>query len=274
MKKVSQIPPSKKSLGQNFLLDKAVLERIVSFIPGRFQDLVIEIGTGTGALTKVLCQRFERVVTLEKDDRLVAWLHENGILPDNCILIHRDVLEVSFTSIVQSEKRQESVLVGNLPYNVSSQVVFKMFNENKVISAACLLFQREVAERITASESKKDFGVLSLVAQLFYNVRKVMDISPKLFRPRPKVVSSVVLFEKKEKEPNIKDTNIFLTVIKAAFAQRRKKIINTMSSNLNIDKRLLNDILREVDIDPSCRAENLKLQDFVALTNKMCGYFF
>ncbi len=273
LKKFSKIPPSKKSLGQNFLSDKNVLERMVSFVPENLTDLAIEIGTGTGALTKILSSRFERVVTIEKDDRLVAWLHENDVLPDNCRLIHHDVLKVSFSSITQAEGKQEAVVVGNLPYNVSSQIVFKLFDEHRTVPAACLLFQKEVAERITASKSKKSLGVLSLVAQLFYNVRIVMDLSPGLFRPRPKVTSSLVLFERKEKGAGVQDAKVFLRVIKAAFAQRRKKILNTMAGNLRMDKKLLGEILKEAGIDPSCRAEDLELRHFVALTNRMCRYF-
>ncbi len=263
------IPPARKSLGQNFLLDKTALNRIVSFLPSGSSGLVIEIGTGTGHLTKLLCGRFQSVVTIEKDDRLIEWLYHQGHLPENCRLIHKDVLEVSFVSIIKDMGCRKAVLAGNLPYNISSQIVFKLCAEQEVIPAALFLFQKEVAERITSSCSRKTYGVLSLVAQYFFDVKKVMDISPNLFRPRPKVVSSVVLFERKKAGPCTKCFHTFLRVVKAAFSQRRKKITNSLSHQLKIPKKDMAEILKNVGIDPSSRAGDISLEHFIFLSNTL-----
>ncbi len=267
------IPVPKKSLGQNFLIDPNVLKRIVSYLPNASTELAIEVGTGTGNLTNILCNKFSKVVTIEKDDRLISWLKENDKLPQNCRLIHNDILDVSFSSIVKEEKVSEAVVVGNLPYNISSQIVFNICNEYKVVPIACFLFQKEVAERITSPIAKKSYGVLSLVAQLFYKVKIVMELPPHLFKPQPKVVSSLVLFERKEEEPFVQDFNVFLKVVKAAFAQRRKKIINSMHSNLKLDKTLLEEALKKADIDPSQRAEKIDIKRFEVLSEALRGHF-
>ena len=260
-------PTPKRSLGQNFLSDRGVLERIVSFIPEKSPGLVIEIGTGTANMTMLLCKRFKDVVTIEKDDRLVNWLLKAGRLPENCHLLHEDVLEVSFDSILRPYGENEAFLAGNLPYNISSQIVFKLAHEYSSIPSALLLFQKEVAQRVVSTRSSKSYGVLSLIAQHFYKVEIVMDLSPNLFRPRPKVVSSLVLFKRRKVGPKAKDFSNFVRVVKAAFSQRRKKIVNSLSHQMNISKKGLEGLLLEAGIEPDSRAEDVSLENYVFLSD-------
>ncbi len=267
-------PIPKKSLGQNFLSDRGVLERIISFIPEESPGLVIEIGTGTGNLTQFLCKRFKNVVTIEKDDRLVQWLLETGRIPENCHLLHEDVLDVSFNSILRPFGENEAFLTGNLPYNISSQIVFKLAHEHSFIPSALLLFQKEVAQRVVSDISSKSYGVLSLVAQHFYNVEMVMELSPNLFRPRPKVVSSLVLFKRRKAGPKARDFSTFVRVVKAAFSQRRKKILNSMSHQLKISKKVLEGLFLEAGIEPGSRAEDVSLENYVFLSDLLSSKRF
>ena len=265
---LSEYPPiPKRSLGQNFLSDRGVLERIVSFIPEKSPGLVIEIGTGTANMTRLLCKRFKDVVTIEKDDRLVNWLLKTGRLPENCHLLHEDVLDVSFDSILRPYEEDEAFLIGNLPYNISTQIVFKLAHEQESIPSALLLFQKEVAQRVVSDCSSKSYGVLSLVAQHFYQVDMVMDLSPNLFRPRPKVVSSLVVFKRRKDGPKARDFSTFVRVVKAAFSQRRKKIINSMSHQMNISKKDLEGLLYDAGIEPGSRAEDVPLENYVSLSD-------
>jgi len=158
-------------------------------------------------------------------------------------------------------------LTGNLPYNISSQIVFKLAHEHNSILFGLLLFQKEVAQRIASLCSSKSYGVLSLVAQHFYNVEMLMDLSPNLFNPRPKVVSSLVLFKRRKDGPKAKDFSNFVRVVKAAFSQRRKKIVNSVSHQLKISKKGLAGLLLEAGIEPSSRAEDVPLENYVFLSD-------
>ncbi|NPA95433.1 MAG: hypothetical protein GXO58_08415 [Thermodesulfobacteria bacterium] len=160
-------------------------------------------------------------------------------------------------------------MTGNLPYNISSQIVFKLCDEHHVFPFACLLFQKEVAQRIAAAPFSKSYGVLSLAAQHFYDVKMEMDISPHLFKPQPKVVSTLVSFKRRESGPFAKDYKAFLRVVKAGFSQRRKKIINALSSYLKMDKSELLKALEEAGIDPNSRAEQVGLEQFIKLSDSM-----
>ncbi len=268
------LPPSpKKSLGQNFLSDQNILERIASWIPEEFHHLSIEIGTGTGTLTRVLSRRFSTVITVEKDERLINWLEDSGSIPENCVLVHGDILQLSFEQLVKGQGFKTAFVAGNLPYNISSQVVFKLCQEERWVSGACLLFQKEVAQRITARPSCKSYGVLSLAAQHFFQVRAVMDLHPQFFRPRPKVVSTLVLFDKRIDGPQAMDFNCFLHVVKAAFSQRRKKILNSMAAMIKLDKGKLKEVFARAGIDPGCRAEEVDLDHFIRLSNEISDGF-
>ncbi len=263
------LPAPQKSLGQNFLLDKNILQKMVSFIPDDHRELAVEVGTGPGSLTQVLCDKFSHVVTIEKDKRMIEWLNGEKILPENCTLIEGDALALPLGRIIKESGYEEAVLTGNLPYNISTQIVFKLCEEHEFFPFASLLFQKEVAQRITAQPSSKSYGVLSLAAQHFYQVKMEMDLSPALFRPRPKVVSSLVTFKRRDSGPFAKDYRAFLKVVKGSFSQRRKKIINSLASYLKKDKPQIETALKKAGISPNCRAEEVELERFINLADTL-----
>ena len=268
----SRVPRAKKSLGQNFLINEDVLKRIVDFIPDKYSDVVVEIGTGTGSLTKHLASRFNRVITIEKDDRLIDWHEEESILPSNCQLIHRDVLEVPLVELSELIGQKEFIVVGNLPYNISSQILIKLCEERQYVPFASFLFQKEVAQRIVAPPGGKDYGVLSVISQYAFNAKIAMNLHPNLFVPRPKVYSSLVLFDRKEPMPEAVNYKFFKRIVKMAFSQRRKKIINSLKP-LKIDKDELMLCLKKVGINPQDRAEDIELKKYVLFSNELLKSF-
>ncbi len=270
----SQEPRPLKRFGQNFLLDPNAIKKIVSFIPRELDtQCVIEIGTGTGNLTLALSERFEKVITIEIDKRLIEWHKKEGILPKNCHLVEGDVLKMSFRELLKDFHCNEAVLTGNLPYNISSPVVFKMCEERSLIPFSLLMFQREVAERIVAGPGTKDYGILSVICQFCYDVRLLMTLSPSLFRPRPKVFSGVVSFKRKDTSDASIDFGLFVRTVKAAFSKRRKKIKNSLSVLIR-DKGDLTNILKDSGIDPNMRPEELEVERFIELTKRIQREYF
>ncbi len=248
-----------KSYGQHFLTDKIVLDKIVHVIKELRQDeKIIEIGPGTGALTNVLLPEFETLTSIEVDKRCIDFLQQN-IQPKfpHFTIIDADFLKLDMRQLLN----QPTAIVGNFPYNISSQIVFRILDNYDNIPFMVGMFQKEMAERIASAHGTKEYGVISVFTQLLYDVTLEFDIAPQSFSPPPKVMSSVISLKRKENIQLDFDFKLFKNVVKSGFNQRRKMLRNGLSGIVP------KDMLQEEIFTK--RAEQLSVQDFIELTKKI-----
>jgi len=261
---------ARKELGQNFLSDPNAAEMIVNRAAISDTDLVLEIGPGLGALTIHAAKAAKRVVAVEKDPRLidllVKELEKAGV--SNVELINNDILKQDLGAIAGKE---EMIVMGNLPYNISSQVLFKLVENRHLVKRAILMFQKELAERIVAPPGGREYGRLSAVIQYCSTVRTVADVKAQLFFPKPAVDSRVieVNFFRQTRFSGKKESFLF-KVIKAAFSKRRKTLRNSLAgSELGIDTKESAMALETAGIDPGRRAETLDVEEYSNLTEAL-----
>lgn len=249
-------PFAKRSLGQNFLVDQGVVKRILDSFDAKKADSVLEIGPGRGALTEGLVKTAGKVIVIEFDTRLAESLRERFRDVDSFSVFEVDVLEVEFRDLSPHESIR---LISNLPYNISTAVLQRLFNYRDLFSDCVLMFQREVAERITAKPGTKDRGYLSVLTEAYFDVVSLFDVSPKAFLPPPKVWSSVVRLT--PTKTIVEQPVEFSKLVAAGFAQKRKTIAN----NLKSYSPTYATALEQSEIDPSRRAETLTLEEWLRL---------
>ena len=261
---------AKKELGQNFLADPQAAAMIVQRAGITEHDTVLEIGPGLGALTVNIAKQAARVFAVEKDTRLIPLitgeLDQAGA--DNVTLINEDIFKVDIRALVGEGKL---LVIGNLPYNISSQVLFRLVENRSVVSRAVLMFQKELAQRIVAPPGGRDYGRLSVVMQYCSRVSTVADIGGQLFFPKPEVESRVVEvdFDDTIQFPPDQEAYLF-RVIKAAFSKRRKTLRNSLAgAELSINAAQAAQALEAAGIDPIRRAETLTVEEFISLF-KVC----
>lgn len=264
------LPRPKKALGQNFLVDKGVLDRIVAtvaIVPG---DRVLEIGPGRGALTRLLVEQASELLAVELDRQLVPVLEAEFSGTGNVRIVQADILRLDLEELLAGGGDAWKV-AANLPYNISSQVLFKFHDSRQLFSRLVLMLQREVGERLVAAPGGKDYGILSVLFQNFFEIRKEMLVKPGSFFPVPKVDSVVLSFEPLSvpRFP-VSDERLFKRLVKAAFGQRRKTLWNCLKSGDFVSSsELLKEILAGCGIDPSRRGETLSLHEFASLANSI-----
>jgi len=251
---------AKKSLGQNFLQDRTVVDRIVDALDLRDDDVVIEIGPGMGALTEKLIDAASQVIALEFDRDMIQVLSERFGSTANFQIISADALDADFASIIRP-LAANAKLVANLPYNISSPILQRLIEQRVMFSRMVLMFQREVVERITAKRGGKERGYLSVLVESAFGTEYLFDVSPQAFRPIPKVWSAVVRLV--PKPSSISNEILFREIVSVAFAQKRKHILNNLKVKF-ADAPL---ILDESKIDGRRRAETLTLEEWKTLTN-------
>ncbi|MFB9758745.1 16S rRNA (adenine(1518)-N(6)/adenine(1519)-N(6))-dimethyltransferase RsmA [Ectobacillus funiculus] len=265
----------KKSLGQNFLIDTNVLNRIVDFAEMSSETAAIEIGPGIGALTEQLAKRAKKVIAFEIDQRLLPILGETLEPYDNVKIIHSDVLKANVKQVVEEEfeKDQDIMVVANLPYYVTTPILFKLLEEQLPIRGIVVMLQKEVADRIAAAPGTKDYGSLSIALQYYTEAETVMIVPRTVFVPQPNVDSAVIRLTKREKPAvMVQDEAFFFEVVRASFAQRRKTLMNNLVNNLQgipKDKELLEQTLQEAGIDPKRRGETLTIEEFGRLSDAL-----
>lgn len=262
----------KKSLGQNFLVDRNILEKIVITAKITKATGVIEIGPGFGALTERLAQHAEKVVAFEIDERLLPILEETLAKEQNVTIIHSDILKADLHATVNEhfEPGQDVMIVANLPYYVTTPILMKLLENHLPIRGIVCMIQKEVAERISAKPNSKDYGSLSIAVQYFAHVETSFIVPNTVFIPKPNVESAVISLTLHEKKPvQVIDESLFFDVVRAAFAQRRKTLVNNIAKNLShsLSKELIEKILVELGIDPKRRGETLSIQEFAALSD-------
>lgn len=230
----------KKSLGQHFLIDENIITKIADAIPAKVGDRVIEIGPGTGALTAALVERYDDLLAVELDERAIEVLNKKF---DNLIIHHQNVLDVDWEQL--SPGKAQTHVVGNLPYYITSQILFSLLEQRTALSDAILMMQKEVAERLVADIRTKDYGILTVQTRLMSTPEILFPVSRQCFKPQPNVDSAMVKLTFDQKALNCSDKNL-KTVVRTAFNQRRKKLSNALKplvpkeqlpEGFNFDKR-------------------------------------
>lgn len=265
------------SLGQNFLVDKNIIEKIVESAELDKNSLVIEIGPGMGALTESLVEIAGKVVAIEIDTHLIPLLEESLGKNENLEIINQDVLKADISEIIKSEKSrwneagrtiERVAILGNLPYYITTPIIMGILEKEVEMDTMVIMMQKEVAERIVAKPGSKTYGALSIACQFYCETRYVTTVPRTVFQPVPKVDSAVLRLDRRKELPwDVRDRGFFFRVVRAGFNQRRKTILNSISTLEEIDKAELQDVLLGLEIDPKRRAETLSIEDFAKLAN-------
>lgn len=248
-------PRTKKSLGQHFLRDKNMIRKIADAIPASPNERILEIGPGAGALTEVLLQKYEDVTAIEIDDRMADLIEENH---PSLNLVRGDILKADWDALIAGDRSVH--VVGNLPYYITSQILFATFEHRSELQSAVMMMQKEVSERIVASPRSKEYGILSVQCQLMSSPEILFDVPPQVFSPPPNVMSSVMLFRFDKPALSCSDANL-KTVVRMAFNQRRKKLSNALK---RLDAELPVD-----EFDFGLRAEALSPDMYEKLTARL-----
>lgn len=260
----------KKGLGQNFLTSQPILEEIADAaeIEG---GGVVEIGPGFGVLTNELCKKAEKVVALEIDERLIPILEDTMAEYDNLKVINKDCLKIDMKALIDEEFNGERISVAaNLPYYITTPIITSLIEAKLPINNMVVMVQKEVAERIQAKPSTKDYGALSVLCQYYTDPEIVTIVPAGLFVPPPKVDSAVLKMRFLD-EPSVRVNNekMFFRTVKAAFSQRRKTLLNCLASNFSFGKDKLTEVMESVGIDPKRRGETLTLEEFAKLSDAL-----
>ena len=269
----------KKSLGQNFLIDTNILKKIVEFAGLTEETGAIEIGPGIGALTEQLARSSKKVVAFEIDQRLLPILAETLSFYENVKIIHQDILKADVAKVIAAEfaGTPDLMVVANLPYYVTTPIIMRLLEEQLPIRGIVVMLQKEVADRISAKPGTKDYGSLSIAIQYYTEAEMVMVVPKTVFVPQPNVDSAVIRLTKRQAPAvAVRDEKFFFQVTKASFAQRRKTLINNLTSQLPDGKLKKGEILQALDlsgIDPTRRGETLSLEEFGRLSNELYPYF-
>ncbi len=259
----------KKSLGQNFLIDANITAKIIEKTGILPTDGIIEIGAGIGSLTEELLAKANRVVAVEVDDRLWPILEANFGDNDKFHLVKADVLKLDLAELIakQFSDKQRILVVANLPYYITTPIIMKLLEERLPLASITVMVQKEVAERITAEPNNKAYGALTVSARFYAEPELLFVVGKGCFMPTPAVDSAVIKLTIKENELVLKSDSLFFQTLKAAFNQRRKTLLNALSHNLNLEKKVLKSALLAAEINPQARAENLSSQQFADLAN-------
>jgi len=251
-----------KRFGQNYLVDRNILLKIVQEINPSPDDKIVEIGPGHGALTSEIIKYAPDLTLVEIDNRVIDELKFR--FPD-ILIINNDFLKIDLRNLYHS-KGKTLRIVGNIPYNITSPIIFKMIGNKEFIKDSVLMIQYEVAKRLIADKRTKDYGILAVILNYFADVKLCFKVSPNVFYPKPKVHSAVIHLNFREPAEPVADTNLFIKVVKAAFGNRRKTLKNSINNSIfgELD-------FDGCDIDFSKRAEELSLTDFLHLTNFIHG---
>jgi 16S rRNA (adenine1518-N6/adenine1519-N6)-dimethyltransferase len=283
----------KKRFGQNFLVNPATAQAIVHAGGIAPEDIIIEVGVGLGALTRPLAQAAGKVIGLEIDSGIIRYHQEEKDLPDNVTLIHQDVLKADFQLLAELAQGPIKIMA-NLPYSISNPFLFKLIENQDKMAWATIMLQKEVADRLTAQPGTKEYGVPTVLLGACATVTRLLTLKPGEFHPRPKIDSVVVRIDFDRWSNRLfplavhdhildhsLDHSLFHRVVRAAFSQRRKTLLNTLSSaglfadaagqEKTVNKQLTEAAIRQAGIAPTARAEELTLTEFIRLTQAFRG---
>ena len=252
MNKVSPL----KRFGQNYLQDQNIIKKIIAEIDPKENELIIEIGPGQGAITKMLLESKANLTAIEIDKRVIDDLQTRYI---DLQLLQSDFLKLDLNQFIDSSEKKLRV-VGNIPYNITSPILFMLFENNTIVQDAVFMVQYEVAKRMTAKMGSKDYGILSVLLEYFGNTKLAFKVSPNVFYPKPNVDSAVVHINFNDKRNNSEFNLIFKSIVKSAFGNRRKTLKNSLSNGIFAEVNF-----SDCGIDLSLRAEQLNVNDFIKL---------
>ena len=266
-----------KSLGQNFLIDDTVIEDIVSGANIGEDDMVIEIGPGLGSMTALLVERAKKVICVELDKKMIEILNDRFIAYNNIELINDDVLKLDLNNLIKQEKEQNQIkdvkIVANLPYYITTPIIMKLLEENLDIESITVMIQKEVADRLIEIPSGKNTGAITYTVYYYCESEKIRDVENTCFIPMPEVTSEVINL-KLRKEPAVKIENkkVFFNIIKSAFMQRRKTLLNALvNTGVFKSKEEGIEILKKLNLKEDIRAEKLTIEDFARISNYFCN---
>ena len=258
-----------KSLGQNFLIDTNVIDRILEGARVKEGDYVIEVGPGIGTLTKEMGRSAEKVVAIEIDKTLIPILEETLADFPNIEVINQDILKVNVQELVKEKLNGGPVkLVANLPYYITTPIVMKFLEEDIPVTDIVVMVQKEVADRMNAKPNTKDYGALSVAVQYYCDTEIVAKAPRHMFMPQPNVDSTVIgLHVREEQIYHVDNEDIFFKTVKASFGQRRKTLLNSLGGLGFLSKDQIKEALKEANIDEKRRGETLSIEEFASLSN-------
>lgn len=262
----------RRKFGQNFLIDTHVLDKIIRSAGVTKEDCVLEIGPGIGTMTQYLAENAREVVAVEIDRALIPILNDTLSEYDNVTVINEDILKVDIAKIVEEHNGGRPVkVVANLPYYITTPIIMGLFESKVPLRSITVMVQKEVAERMQAEPGTKDYGALSLAVRYYSDAQIVAHVPPNCFMPRPNVGSAVIRLEKYAAPPVKADEKLMFSLIRAAFNQRRKTLVNAVhnAAELGIAKESLLLALQETGLDAAVRGEALTLRQFADLSNQL-----
>lgn len=264
----------KKSLGQNFLVDSNILEKMVEKSGITKESGVIEIGPGIGALTEELALSAKKVLAFEIDDRLLPILADTLAPYNNVKVVHEDILEAKVEERIAEEFADITDLhiVANLPYYITTPILFTLLEKDLPITSITIMIQKEVAERMAAKPGTKDYGSLTIAVQYYTRPEVIMEVPKRVFMPEPNVISAVLKLTKREKPlVQVEDERHFFTIVRASFAHRRKTLRNNLIGHLKgrLSKGEIDEVLSRANIDGNRRGESLSIEEFARLSDAL-----
>lgn len=259
---------AKKSFGQNFLVDDNILQGIVESANLTEDDIVIEIGPGLGNLTHYILDKKAKVIAFEIDNDMVDILNQR-FNNNNLEIVNKDILKVDMNQYIMNEKVK---VIANLPYYITSPIIFKLLEYRKNIESITIMIQKEVAERIIAMPHSKDYGVLTITTNYVSDVKKILNVPNTSFIPAPNVTSAVIQItpnEQKEMALGLKDEAVFKDLVKKSFSARRKKLSNSLcnSGMKNMSKQDIDNMIKQIGLNENCRAEELSIEEYAKMSN-------
>lgn len=262
-----------KSLGQNFLIDEEVVNKIVESAGITKEDMVIEIGPGLGTLTLPLLEKAKKVICIELDSKMIQILNDRFSMYDNIEIINEDVLKINLKKLILENKQINNIknvkIVANLPYYITTPIVMKLLEEELDLESITIMIQKEVAKRLSSVPGDKETGAITYSVYYYSKPEEIMVVPNNSFIPEPEVESEVIklnIRSKKQVNPNNKE--LFFKIIKVAFMQRRKTLLNSLvNGGIIQDKQTAKDILQELNLDENIRAEKLTIEDFEKISN-------
>ncbi|MGP1541989.1 16S rRNA (adenine(1518)-N(6)/adenine(1519)-N(6))-dimethyltransferase RsmA [Peptostreptococcus stomatis] len=258
-----------KSLGQNFLIDDNIVDKIVAGAGIGPGDKIIEVGPGIGTLTREMASRAQNLMAVEIDKNLIPILEDTLEDYDNVKIVNEDIIKADIRGLIDENLGGGPVkLVANLPYYITTPIIMRFLEENINVTDIVVMVQKEVAERMNAQPGGKDFGALSVAVQYYCDTEIVAKVPRHLFVPQPNVDSIVIALRvRPERKYKVDDEDLYFKVVKAAFGQRRKTLLNSISSMGNLAKDQVKEAMEEAGIDPKRRGETLSLDEFAILSN-------